>query len=121
MLTVADEYTRECHLIHVARRIRARDVLAQLFQLIERHGAPGFIRSDNGSEFIEQSLQWWLKRAKIKTLFIEPGKPVAERLYRELPQPIPRRVPESRTALDAERSTSRIGGLAQGVQHATAA
>lgn len=75
MLTVADEYTRECHLIHVARRIRARDVLAQLFQLIERHGAPGFIRSDNGSEFIEQSLQWWLKRAKIKTLFIEPGSP----------------------------------------------
>ena len=27
MLTVADEYTRECHLIHVARRIRAGSVM----------------------------------------------------------------------------------------------
>ena len=75
MLTVADEYTRECHLIHVARRIRARDVLDQLFRLIELHGAPEFIRSDNGSEFIETSLQVWLRRAEIKTLFIDPGSP----------------------------------------------
>lgn len=75
MLTVADEYTRECHLIHVARRIRAKDVLEQLFRLVDRHGAPEYIRSDNGSEFIESSLQDWLKRAEIKTLFIDPGSP----------------------------------------------
>ena len=75
MLTVADEYTRECHLIHVARRIRSGDVLDQLFVLIEQHGAPEFIRSDNGSEFIEQSLQTWLKQAQIRTLFIDPGSP----------------------------------------------
>jgi transposase InsO family protein len=60
MLTVVDEYTRECHLIHVARRIQATDVLSQLFRLIERHGAPEHIRSDNGSEFIEKSLRGWL-------------------------------------------------------------
>ena len=50
MLTVVDEHTRECHLIHVARRIRSRDVRRQLQRLIRLHGAPEHIRSDNGSE-----------------------------------------------------------------------
>jgi putative transposase len=75
MLTVVDEYTRECHLIHVARNIRAVDVLSQLFRLIGQHGMPEFIRSDNGSEFIETSLRTWLRRAEIKTLYIDPGSP----------------------------------------------
>ncbi len=75
MLTVVDEYTRECHLIHVARRIRATDVLNQLYRLIQRHGAPAYIRSDNGSEFIEAALQGWLADAEIHTLYIDPGSP----------------------------------------------
>ena len=54
MLTVVDEYTRECHLIHVARRIRSRDVCRQLQRLIR---LPEHIRSDNGSEFIHHELQ----------------------------------------------------------------
>ena len=75
MLTVVDEYTRECHLIHVARRVRAADVLNQLYRLIQRHGAPAYIRSDNGSEFIEAALQGWLADAEIQTLYIDPGSP----------------------------------------------
>lgn len=75
ILTVVDEYTRECHLVHVDRRVRAEDVLAQLLRLIELHGAPEHIRSDNGSEFIEKSLQGWLRQAEIKTLYIDPGSP----------------------------------------------
>jgi len=72
---VVDEYTRECHLIHVARNIRAVDVLRQLFRLIEQHGTPEFIRSDNGSEFIEKSLRTRLCKAEIKTFYIDPGSP----------------------------------------------
>ena len=75
MLTVVDEHTRECHLIHVARRIQAKDVLDQLFRLIGQHGAPEYIRSDNGSEFIEKTLQQWLHDAGIRTLYIDPGSP----------------------------------------------
>lgn len=75
MLTVVDEFTRECHLIHVARRIQAKDVLNQLFRLVCRHGAPEHIRSDNGSEFIEQTLQQWVHDAGIRTLYIDPGSP----------------------------------------------
>jgi len=75
MLTLVDEYTRECHVIHVERRIRARDVRRQLERLIRLHGAPEHIRSDNGSEFIHHELQAWLKRTGIKIIYIDPGSP----------------------------------------------
>ena len=75
MLTVVDEYTRENHLIHVDRRIRAAEVRRQLQRLISLHGVPEHIRSDNGSEFIQRALQDWMKWIGIKTLYIEPGSP----------------------------------------------
>lgn len=43
--------------------------------LILREGAPDYIRSDNGPEFIAHSLVRWLAESEIKTLYIEPGCP----------------------------------------------
>jgi transposase InsO family protein len=43
--------------------------------LIDVHGAPEHIRSDNGSEFIERALREWLAENQIKTLYIDPGSP----------------------------------------------
>ena len=70
-----DEYTRECHCIHADRAIKAADVLQLLQEAIERNGAPQYIRSDNGPEFIAKAIQSWLKENKIKTLYIDPGCP----------------------------------------------
>jgi len=70
-----DEYTRECHAIYAARQIKASDVLEVLQQAIARHGAPAYIRSDNGPEFIAKVIQRWLKDNQIKTLYIDPGCP----------------------------------------------
>ena len=70
-----DEYTRECHCIHADRAIKATDVLEVLQEAIERHGAPEYIRSDNGPEFIATAIQQWLKENHIKTLYIDPGCP----------------------------------------------
>jgi transposase InsO family protein len=75
MLTVIDEYTRECLAIAVDRHIRSGDVLQVLTDLFTRHGAPDFIRSDNGSEFTAQAVRDWLPRVGVKTLYIEPGSP----------------------------------------------
>ena len=75
MLTVLDEYTRECRCIHVDRRINAAKVQRVMARLIGQHGAPEHIRSDNGSEFIEKNLRQWLSDQGIKTLYIEPGSP----------------------------------------------
>ncbi|MEM9913994.1 MAG: IS3 family transposase [Planctomycetota bacterium] len=75
MLNVIDEYTRECLCIYVARRINADQVRRVMSGLIDVHGAPEHIRSDNGSEFIEGQLQEWLADNAIDTLYIEPGSP----------------------------------------------
>jgi putative transposase len=75
ILNVIDEFTRECLLIHVARKIRSIDVLEHLADLFIIHGTPDHIRSDNGPEFVAEIVRGWLKRLGVETLFIEPGSP----------------------------------------------
>lgn len=75
MLTVLDEYTRECLTIHVARSISSRQVMAILEWLFLVRGAPEHLRSDNGPEFIAYALQQWLKDRHCQTLYIKPGSP----------------------------------------------
>jgi len=75
ILTVMDEYTRECLAIHVARKMTAFEVIEQLADLFLKRGIPEHLRSDNGSEFTAQVIRGWLKRLGVKTLYIEPGSP----------------------------------------------
>lgn len=75
MLTILDEYTRECHVLRADRALRSEDVLEWLKKAIEEHGAPAYLRSDNGSEFIAQTVQRWLAEKQIKTIYIEPASP----------------------------------------------
>ncbi len=74
-LTIVDEYTRECLAIDVAGRIRSARVIDQLAKLISVHGAPRYLRSDNGGEFISRAILKWLTDHHINTAFIDPGKP----------------------------------------------
>ena len=75
MLTLVDEYTRECLAIDVARRLTSEDVLERLAWLFVIRGVPEHIRSDNGSEFTAHAVRDWLKKVGVSTLFIEPGSP----------------------------------------------
>lgn len=75
MLTVVDEFSRECLAILVARSIKSDDVLALLGELFVTHGPPGYIRSDNGPEFCAKAVRVWLQRLDVGTLYIEPGSP----------------------------------------------
>jgi transposase InsO family protein len=75
MLTLVDEYTRECLAIDVARRMTSEDVLERLTDLFIRRGVPDHIRSDNGAEFTSKAVRQWLAKVGVKTLFIEPGSP----------------------------------------------
>ena len=72
MLTIIDEYTRECLSILAARRIRSDDVLHLLAALFADRGPPDHIRSDNGPEFTVKAVREWLRRIYVKTLFIKP-------------------------------------------------
>ncbi len=75
MLTLVDEYTRECLSIDVARRLSSEDVLERLAWLFVTRGIPECLRSDNGSEFTCTAVRCWLAKVGIRTLFIEPGSP----------------------------------------------
>jgi putative transposase len=75
MLTVIDEYTRECLAIIVERGLKSDDVLDCLTELFIRHGVPEYIRSDNGSEFTAKVVRRWLSHIGVQTLYIEPGSP----------------------------------------------
>lgn len=75
ILNVIDEYSRECLLSLVARRIRSQDVIFALADLFLKRGFPKYIRSDNGPEFIAKNLKIWLKKLEVQPLYIEPGSP----------------------------------------------
>lgn len=75
VLTLIDEFTRECLAVHVAWSIRAVDVITVVEAAMERHGVPGHLRSDNGPEFIAYAVQDWLKDKGVKTIYNEPGSP----------------------------------------------
>jgi putative transposase len=74
-LTVVDEYTRECLAIDVAGSIRSRRVIEVLSKLVSIHGAPLFMRSDNGPEFVSVAILEWISQSGIATVLNDPGKP----------------------------------------------
>jgi hypothetical protein len=80
MLTILDEYTRECHVLRADRALKSADVLEWMGKAIAEHGAPEHLRSDNGPEFIAKDVQRWLAVNEIKTdvtqLFGSEGRAV---------------------------------------------
>ena len=75
MPAVIDEYTREALAIDVAGSIRSTRIKEVLARLISVHGAPRYLRSDNGPEFVSRAVLAWLTAERIGTALIEPGKP----------------------------------------------
>jgi len=75
MLTIVDEFTRECLAIDVSRKLTSEDLLERLSDLFAHKGVPDHIRSDNSSEFTAKRVREWLERVGVKTLSIEPGSP----------------------------------------------
>ena len=74
-LTITDEFTRQSLAVVTATSIRSQQVLQVLARLFAEHGAPQYLRSDNGPEFVAKAVQEWLKGQGVQTLYIEPGCP----------------------------------------------
>jgi len=75
ILTVMDEFTREGLDIDVDTSSSAERVIGRLEELVALHGAPAYLRSDNGPEFVAVAVQLWLVQRQIRTLYIDPGCP----------------------------------------------
>jgi len=72
-LNILDEQSRECLAIRVKRKLNSTDVIDALTDLFILRGAPGFIRSDNGPEFVAQAVRDWIAAVGAHTAYIEPG------------------------------------------------
>jgi transposase InsO family protein len=75
LMTLIDEFTRECLAIRVARRINSLGVLETLADVMVTRGVPEHIRSDNGPEMTAKVVRQWLANVGAKTLYIAPGSP----------------------------------------------
>ncbi len=101
-----DEFTRQCHAIEVASLLTAKDVQCVLGRLFQKHGAPTFLRSDNGPEFVQNDLKAWLHEQDVQTLYIEPGSPWQNGKSESMPGELRR--PKGTRCLDRELFASRL-------------
>jgi putative transposase len=70
---VVDEDAQECLAAHALRRILGKDAMAAFATLVESHGIPDHIQSDNGTEMVAKTLPNWMEHPGIKTIYITPG------------------------------------------------
>lgn len=75
LLTVHDDYTRECLWIEADRSLSGMRVTRVLDQISDMRGRPQSILTDNGPEFGGLALDRWAHERKVKHCFITPGKP----------------------------------------------
>ena len=70
-----DEYSRECLMIRVKRKLNSVDVIDMLTDLFVLRGPPASIRSDNGPELVAEAVCDWISAVGAKTAYIEPRSP----------------------------------------------
>lgn len=75
MLTIIDDFTRECLEIAVDSSLGGEKVKRVLDHLIEFRGKPKAIRSDNGTEFTSNAILKWALENQLEWQYIQPGKP----------------------------------------------
>lgn len=68
-------FTRELLAIDVGGSIRSARVIEVLSKLLSVRGAPRYLRSENGPEFVSRAILSWMSEAKIETALIDLGKP----------------------------------------------
>lgn len=112
-LNIVDHFDRSCKGIEINTSLPARRVVEYLDRVIDCHGQPKTIRTDNGPEFRSKHFQSWLHKRKIKWSPIQPGKPqqnaIVERFNRTFREDI----------LDANlfKSIAQAQGIAQAWVH----
>jgi putative transposase len=75
ILTIVDDFTRECLAIEAGFGLNGKQVTQVLERLFEERGKIAGIRSDNGPEFAGNAMDGWAYEKGVKLDFIRPGKP----------------------------------------------
>lgn len=75
ILSVLDEFTRECLMLRTERSLNAARIIESLDFLFLVNGRPQYLRSDNGGEFAASAVKEHLRKSAVQPIFIEPGSP----------------------------------------------
>ena len=76
VLTVVDQFTRECLLLYADTALSGEKVAAALDAVLAGRGAPQSITVDNGTEFASKAMDHWAYQNCVHLDFIRPGRPV---------------------------------------------
>lgn len=76
VLTVIDQFTRECLALIADRALNGHRVALALSQVIAERAVPESITADNGSEFSGKAMDGWSYQYGVRLEFIRPGKPI---------------------------------------------
>jgi putative transposase len=76
VLTVIDQFTRECLTLVADGALNGHRVALALSQVVAARGVPESITVDNGSEFASKAMDAWSYQYGVHLEFIRPGKPV---------------------------------------------
>jgi len=76
VLTIVDQYSRECPLLEAGKSLTGKQVVESLDRLALFRGLPESITVDNGAEFCSRAVDAWAYAHGVKLDFIRPGKPV---------------------------------------------
>src|SRR6266481_5336682 len=117
VLVLIDEYTRECLVLRVARRVGSMQVIEALADVMLVRGIPEHIRSDNGPEFIAKALQNWLRKVGTRTLYIEPGSPWENGYCESFNGKLRDEFLNGEIFYSLKGGTDSDGELARGIQH----
>ncbi len=76
ILTLVDDFTRECLGLVVDTSLTGLRVARELDRIAEVRGYPGMIVSDNGTELTSNAILAWQQQRGIEWHYIAPGKPM---------------------------------------------
>lgn len=76
ILTVIDEYSRECLALVADTSISGHRLVRELTCLMEERGTPEIIVSDNGTEMTSKATLEWQSKHQVGWHYIAPGKPM---------------------------------------------
>lgn len=75
VLTVVDQFTRECLLLLADSSLTGQKAAMALSLVIAERGAPASITADNGTEFCSRAMESWAYQYRVQLDFIRPGSP----------------------------------------------
>jgi putative transposase len=127
VLTLVDDFTRECLALVVDNSLSGIRVARELDRVAEFRGLPCMIVSDNGTELTSHAILAWQEERGVEWHYIAPGKPMQngfvesfngrlrdeclnEHLFTNLPE-ARRLIEEWRTDYNTNRPHTSLGGL----------